>query len=194
VLAGSGGPLGRLLFQFKGYALSSTQRVLLSGLQRRDMATLNGALLMTGLGMLSYYIRYEMNNNPNKKDLPDPRTGAGLAQWLREGVDRSGLTGWFFDAHNTIEKATGGTIGLQRLIGDAPTSRYLNRSALEAFLGPTAGLVEGTARVAREASTGEFTEGGIGTMRRMLPLNNIVVGRQLFDQAEEGLHRAVGTR
>jgi hypothetical protein len=194
IMSGAWGNTGRLLFQFKGFAISSTQRVLLSGLQRRDMATLNGALMMSGLGMLSYLVRHQLNADPNKRDLPDPTTADGLAQWLREGVDRSGLTGWLFDAHNTVEKATGGAIGLQRFIGEAPTSRYASRGVLGAVAGPMGGLIEDAGRVAREAAMGEPTEGGISAARRMVPLQNTIGFRHLFDAAEEGIHRSVGTR
>jgi Xaa-Pro aminopeptidase len=194
-MAGAWGNTGKLLFQFKGYAMASTQRVLLTGLQRRDMATLNGVLMMTGLGALSYYLRHSIDANPKKKDLPDPSTPEGLAQWLREGVDRAGVTGWLFDLHNTVEKATGGAVGLQRVIGDAPSSRYSSRGVLGAIAGPTGGLLEDAGRLISEGAQGELSEAGVRAMRRLMPLQNAILGpRQLFDQAEEGLHQALGTR
>lgn len=190
----TGSATGRLLGQFKSFSLASTQRVLMTGLQRRDMATLNGALLMTAFGMLSYYVRWAQDGRPNKKPLPDPTTAGGIGQWVREGVDRSGLTGWLFDAHNIVEKATRGSVGISRLTGEPPMSRYASRSILEALAGPSAGLIEGASRTAAALGTGEWNEGDVTAIRRMVPFQNLIGFRHLFDAAEDGVHRAIGTR
>jgi hypothetical protein len=158
------------------------------------MATLNGALLMTALGMLTYATKHFYDGNPDKKPLPDPTTAAGLGQWLREGVDRSGLTGWLFDAHNIVEKATRGSVGMSRLTGEPPLSRYASRTAFESIFGPTAGLIETGWRVSAAAGTGEWNKSDVSAVRRLLPLQNLIGVRHLFDAAEGGLNRALGAR
>lgn len=173
--------LGKILGQFKSFSLASMQRVTLAGLQKRDMATLNGAALMVGLGMLSYYLRIDsekLSDNP--------------AVWIKEGVDRSGLTGWMFDANNMIEKMTRGAFGVSRLVGGPMSTRYASRGVLEAILGPTAGLVNDTAQITGSAATGDWRESDTRAARRMLPLQNLIGWKHAVDEAEAGLNEYFG--
>jgi hypothetical protein len=184
--------IGRMIGQFRTFNVASTQRVLMTGLQKRDMATLNGVLLMTGIGMMVYAVRNAAN--PHAPPLPDPSTPGGLARWIREGVDISGLTGYFFDIHNMVEKATGGGVGLSRLTGGPLQSRYANYNTLDALLGPTAGLVEDAGRLIGAATKGEWTAGDSSRLRRMIPFQNLIGMRHLFDAAEHGLNYSLGVR
>lgn len=178
--------IGRVVGQFKSFSIASTQRVMLSGLQRRDMATLNGAILMTGLGSLSYYLKAD------KDHLPDPSTAAGLSKWISEGVDKSGLVGWLFDANNLTEKFTRGAVGLSRLTGQPMMSRYSSQSALSSILGPTVGAIEDTSKAASALGSGDWSAADTRSLRRMIPLQNLLGLRLVFDQAEAGVNRAFG--
>lgn len=172
---------GKVLGQFKSFAFSSMQRVTLAGLQQRDAAVLNGAALMIGLGALSYYIRTDHDRLSD-----DP------AVWIKEGIDRSGLTGWMFEANNIIEKMTRGSVGASRLVGGPMASRYASRGVLESLLGPTAGLVNDAAQVTGSAATGDWRESDSRAVRRMLPLQNLIGLKYAFDAAEAGLNAATG--
>lgn len=189
-MTGSRGNIGRMIGQFHSFSIASTQRVLMTGLQKRDMATLNGTLLMTALGMLTYFVKHQAN--PDAKPLPDPSTASGAAQWLREGVDRAGLIGWLFDAHNIVEKATRGTVGLSKLTGGPEMSRYASRGVVGALLGPTFGLGEDAVTSLGSASAGEWTHANSSAVRRMLPFQNLIGVRHLFDLAEHGLNQSLG--
>jgi predicted nucleic acid-binding Zn-ribbon protein len=179
--------VGKMLGQFRSFTMVSTQKVMLSGLQRRDMAALNGAAMMTGLGMLSYYIKSGISGRATA----DPTTPEGLAKWVREGVDQSGLLGWIFDANNLAEKLTGNTVGIGRFMG-GPSSRYASRGVWSAILGPTAGLVENSLGAVRDAAAGEWTAQDTSAIRQMIPLQNLFYWRWLFNDAERGVNNAMG--
>lgn len=187
---GNWGEIGRMAFQFKSFAIASTQRMLLSGLQQRDMAALNGLMLSTALGMVSYAVKQKDAGNEISDD---------PLVWLREGVDRSGVTGWMFEANNMLEKATRGTVGISALTGGPPMSRYASRNMIGAILGPTAGTISGLTSVVQNASVAAMGDeplkaSDIHAARRLLPYNNLLVFRQLVDQAEEGIAKSLGAR
>jgi len=182
--------IGRVVGQFRSFAFASTQRVLMTGLQRRDMASLNGVLLMTALGMGANWVRHQLDQlNPaaERKELPD-----SVTQWVKEGVDRAGLTGWLFDAHNILEKVTRGTVGVSQLTGGPPMSRYAARGVLESVLGPTIGFGEAAMEAVGKGAAAavgdyEWTDADRRAVRRMVPFQNTITFRYLFDQAEAGL-------
>lgn len=173
--------IGRMVGQFRSFNLSSAQRVTLAGLQRRDMATLNGAALMTGLGMLAYFLKTDHDRVSD-----DPKV------WIKEGIDRAGLTGWMFDVNGIIEKSTRGAVGVSKLTGGPQMSRYASRGVLESLLGPTAGLITQSAQIVGSGATGEWTEADTRAVRRMLPFQNLIGWKHVFDQAEEGINQTLG--
>jgi hypothetical protein len=176
--------IGRVFGQFRSFAFASTQRVMMTGLQRRDMAALNGSLLMVALGMGANWVRHQLD--PKGHELPDPSTANGVATWVKEGVDRAGLTGWLFDSNNIVEKVTRGW-GVSALTGGTPMSRYASRHVVESVLGPTIGLGEAAVQAIGAATGGEWTEADQKAVRRMLPYQNTWEARLLFDRAWEGL-------
>ncbi|MBF0246814.1 MAG: hypothetical protein HQL36_01880 [Alphaproteobacteria bacterium] len=176
---------GKTVGQFKSFVVASAQRVLLSGLQQRDMATLNGAMLMVGLGMgVTAYKNWEAG-----REQPED-----LGEWIANGVDRSGLTGWFFDVNNIAEKATRGAVGLSALTGNGPMSRYANRNTAGAIVGPTAGAAKDMFSVTGALATGDWWESDVHALRRLLPYQNLFYARWLFDEAEAGLNETLGAK
>lgn len=173
--------LGRILGQFKTFSMASMQRVTMAGLQQRDMATLNGTALMIGMGALAYYLKTDADRLSD-----DP------AVWVKEGVDRSGITGWMFDANNIIEKATRGSLGVSRLLGQPMATRYASRGVLESLLGPTAGLVNDVAQVTGSAASMDWRQTDTHALRRMMPLQNLIGFKAIADAAEEGLNASLG--
>ena len=191
-LAASGGwgEFGRMMFQFKSFAIASTQRMLLTGLQQRDMATLNGLWLSTTLGMVSYAVKQTDANRPLSDD---PQT------WLKEGVDRSGALGWFFEANNMMEKATRGSVGLSALTGGPPMSRFASRNVVGAILGPTAGAVTAATQATGSAAAAvfgdeDFRATDVHAVRKLLPYQNLIGFRRLLDAAEQGVADTMGAK
>lgn len=173
----------RLIGQFKSYAMASMQSVFLAGLQQRDAAVLNGVILMVSFGMLTYAARGQLAG----KELSDDP-----AVWLREGIDRSGITGWLFDANNIVEKMSRNTYGLAAVMGADPSSRYASRSAAEALFGPTYGTMMNMLNIAGSAAVGDWRAGDTSDLRRMIPYQNLFYIRSIFDEMERGLNDALG--
>lgn len=174
---------GKLLGQFKSFGIASVQRTLLSGLQQRDMAALMGASLMVGLGAMTYGV---------KKTAAGKETSDDWRVWLAEGVDKSGLTGWAFDANNMLEKFTRGRLGVSALTGGPTMSRYASRSVAEALIGPSFGTVTNLATVTGAFATGEVRKQDVRALRQLLPYQNLFYIRRLFDEAEAGISARLG--
>lgn len=175
--------MGALLGQFKSFAFAATHRIGIAQLQQRDAASLNGALIATALGMMVYA----------QKTLQAGRDpfAVGPLTWIKEGVDRSGLTGIGMDVNNTIEKASRGRWGISALIGGPTASRYASRNVLGAFAGPTAGRILTSSQVVGAIATGEFSKSDARAVRRMIPYQSVFYLDWLFDQAEKGLNAAL---
>lgn len=184
-------PLGSVVGQFRSFSFSSSQRVMMSGLQRKDAATLQGAVMMLGLGMLAVYLKNQLAGRDIGTD-PDV--------WIKEGFDRSGLTGWLFDVNNIVEKTTGGAVGVSRLTGGPMMTRYQSRNAVGALLGPTFGAVGDaftvTGGLGQEllGDEGGWSDSDTKAVRRLLPYQNIFYLRWLFDEAEEGVNETLGVK
>lgn len=179
--------MGKIIGQFKSFNLSGMQRITMTGLQKRDMASLQGAVTMIGLGSLVYGIKAD-----HDKLSDDP------AVWVKEGLDRSGLTGWLFDVNNIVEKFTGGAVGASRLVNGPMASRYASRGVLASVLGPSAGLIEDVAGIVAAGTRdltgapGQWKESDSHAVRRMVPLQNLLGWKYLFDAAERGANEAFG--
>lgn len=173
----------KLVGQFKSFAIASVQRTMLSGLQRRDMATLNGAALSLFLGMGVYATKESVAGRPLSDD---------WRIWVSEGVDRSGLAGWAFDANNIVEKISRGRIGMNAVVGGPPMSRYASRSALEAMFGPTYGAIGDAVGVAGSAFAGEWRSSDTAAVRKLMPYQNLFYLRRIFDEAENAINEAIG--
>jgi hypothetical protein len=179
---------GKMLGQFKSFFFASTQRVMLSGLQDRDLGTLAGLVMATGLGMGSVLLTdLSKFNSPDKK----PREYEP-AELVLEGLDRSGAVGWLFDVNNAVESLSRGHYGLSPILGKEPMSRYRDRNVSDALLGPTAGLSDDVMKVGRAMTTGDFRRTDVRAMRRLLPFQNLFYTRWLFDQGERGLNSFLG--
>jgi hypothetical protein len=178
-------PGWRLLGQFKSFGFASVQRTMLSGLQRRDMETMNGAALSVFLGMGVY----AMKEGNAGRDLSDD-----WRVWVTEGIDRSGLTGWAFDVNNITEKISRGRVGVNALVGGPPMSRYASRSALEALFGPTYGQMGNATQAVGSAFSGEWRASDTAAVRKLMPYQNLVYLRKIFDDAENGVNDALGIK
>jgi GNAT superfamily N-acetyltransferase len=187
--------LGSFIGQFKSFPFAATEKVFLAGLEQRDANAMVGALLMVTLGAATYAIREKIAG----RDLSDdPR------KWAVEAFDRSGLTGWFFEANNMTEKLTAGRVGAHALTGEVAT-RYASRNVLGAVLGPSADLLGDlqtvTSSIAEETfprrgrgggETGGWSEGTTRAIRKHVPLQNLFYMRWLFDSTEQGFNQYFG--
>jgi hypothetical protein len=167
---------GKLIFQFKTFAAAAHNKILVADLQYRDAEALNGLLLSVALGTASYGAKEfvagrEISTDPKKL--------------IVESLDRSGVFGYFWDANNIVEKMTRGEVGVNKLIGAPPMSRYASRNIMGALLGPSAGTVEDLSAVTGAISQGEFTESDLRRVRKLIPGQNLFYIRQLLNSLEQ---------
>ena len=170
--------LGKSIGQFRSFILSATQRVLVAGVQGQDHNAMGGMISLVGMGMFSYYLK---QNIAGRETSDDP------AEWILEGIDRSGATGILAEIHNTVEKVSSNSVGLRSLLGiSAPASRFVSRSMAESILGPTFGSLLSTTVAASNALTSKepMTDADVRALRRLLPLQNLSVIRGIERLAE----------
>jgi hypothetical protein len=167
---------GKLIGQFKSFAFAASNRVLLSGLQQRDMAALNGLFMSVALGGVAYGLReYSAGRQVSRK--PE--------KLIVESIDRSGVTGFLFDVNNIIEKSTRGSIGVSALTGGGTMSRYTSRGLLGSLLGPTADLIDDSARVTGALTSGDINDADVRAMRKLIPYQNLFYIRRMLNELEE---------
>lgn len=184
--------LGRLVGQFRSFSLSSMQKVLISGLQQRDMAFLNGSMLAVALGGLVHIVKARGGGyDPNVPQGDEWGMNQKTAQFMVNAVDRSGLTGWLMDANNMTEKLTRGAVGLSAVTGK-PVSRYASRNITASLLGPSVGTVEDAIRVTGSVVNRDWSQGDSKVMKRLIPYANLFYLRRIFDNAQEGIDAYFG--
>jgi hypothetical protein len=180
---------GSMLLQFKSFAISATQKMLVSGLQQKDMNALNGAVIAMALGGLVYILKGEVSGRPVEIDWSKDED---VRQFMAEAFDRSGMAGVLMEANNAAEKVTDGRLGLSALTGKQ-ISRYASRNVTASLLGPSFGLAEDSFDALNAAlGTKEWKERDTHNARQLLPLNNIFYLRSAFDNAEKGINQALG--
>ncbi|MCA1831234.1 MAG: hypothetical protein LC750_00540 [Actinobacteria bacterium] len=177
-------PVGGLLLQFKSFPAAATERILISNLQRRDAAALSGVMTSVALGMLSYKINSVLGGQP-VSDRP--------ADWVKEGISRSGLIGWLEEGNAMAAKFSGGKLDVHRLYGaDKPLSRYASRSVADSFLGPTVGKLASIGQVGRAAASGEWNQSDTTALRRLMFFQNLFWLRNAINGVESSVNQSFG--
>lgn len=189
--------IGGLILQFKSFLFASHQRMLMRGLQQADMATMSGLLMSMSLGMMVAAVKKlerdvssEFTGRPsNQEELEEWSAG----KWFAEGLDRSGTLSLVLEANNIWEKAGG--YGVTQALGQPPASRFASRNVHGALLGPTIGTIADTSSFVGTLSsplTGrDVTESDIYSIRRIIPYQNLIGIRFLFDMIEGGINDLV---
>lgn len=154
--------IARTLFQFKGFFSAMTTKVLINGMQRRDANVLQGVLALLALGGAQYNLRMymmnkEVNNNPSNL--------------LLESMNRSGLLGLMGDP----------VFGLI-LRPYITSSRYMNQSAVEYPLGPSASLIKDLSKVYADSMKLDFDDKTLKAMGHLTPFQNLFWLRLLIDK------------
>lgn len=118
---------GKLLFQFKKFTMAATGRILISGLQRRDMAAVNGIVALVAGGMMTAAVK----DLVARGEIRD----RDIDEWIFDGVDRSGALALLMEGNALSEKMVG-----RSLLG-RQVPRYASRGRAGQVLGPTGGLL-----------------------------------------------------
>jgi hypothetical protein len=180
-------PTGKAVLQFKSFALTSHQRVLLRGLQEDQTRFLSGLIAMSTIGMMVTYFKAISGNREEK--LADFATNPGW--WISEGLDRSGVLSVPMELSNMFEKATGinPVKAPVKLFdeGSRLSQKQQNRSGAGSLLGPTIGFgddIMTAAGVPKRMLSGEdVTQGQKNAAERLLPFNSYLGMRQILRHA-----------
>lgn len=171
-------PTGRMMLQFRTFALAAHQRVLMRGMSEEKTGVLTGMIFAVTVGaMVSQFKNFEANRPVSD----NPGT------WIAEGLDRSGLFTIFFEMNNTAEKlgAPGVYTALQSMFPEKDqrhsASRYATRNITSSLLGPSIGPVEDFARILYSINQGDFTPGDITAIRRLMPYATLPFIRSLLE-------------
>ena len=166
---------GKVVGQFKSFVFGATQQVLVSSLQQKDMAVLNGLISAVGLGMMAYYFKAKLAGKELSKD---PRV------WLAEGIDRSGYFSILADYSHIADKVG---LGASSLLGTGELSRYQSRNIGASLLGPSVGLLGDAAISIGALKSGEISDADAKAIRRMIWFNNHFLLTRAMDNFEKAI-------
>ena len=179
-------PVVSLLGQYKSFIAAAHEKVLISNLQQMDARTLQGLAASLGMGMISYRA-YTLWSGAPTSDRPQ--------DWIKEGISRSAIMGWFSELNSMQAKFTGGKTDVFQVIGaDHPLSRRQSNGALSELLGPTYSKLEGIAGGVNDVSHGTWTAMDTHKLRQAIFLQNLFAVRRLFDAAEDGFNESIGVK
>jgi hypothetical protein len=167
-------PGWRIIGQFKSFAFSSTTKTLMTAIQVRDAAALQGIMSMLVLG--SVVTALKTREDTSEKD---------ITWWIHQSIDRSGVLGSLMEYNNMSERLSRNTLGLSAITGQV-SERYTARNSVASLLGPTFGLAQDFFNVAGNISAGDIRDSDVRAVRRLIPLQNVFYLRKLFDELEGG--------
>lgn len=159
--------------QFQSFNMAATNKVLLSGLQRRDKNVLAGVMTLLSLGYARYAVSEYLNGREPKFD---------LFTFFSESTSRSGVGG-LITQH-----------AFNYLPGFKGSSRYTHTNVLEALVGPTGSQGAKALTLLKELTDGDISEKDVNKMIRLLPMQNLFYLRVLIKEAfgEENKRKAKG--
>jgi len=178
----SRGELGRLVFQFKSFAMTANNRIILASLDDFSAQKMIGLLSMVALGGVS-----QMTRDATKGKTTDLKTSKGGKQFIDNAIDRSGALGYYGDINGMIEKATRGRAHILPKLAAEPLDRYASRNVLGSLLGPSAGRVSDITQITGAISAGEWREADARALRRMGAFNNLFWTHRAFNKLEEAI-------
>lgn len=169
--------LGRFMLQFRSWSFAATNKILASGLQRRDAEVASGVFGLLAMGAMSYIVTQLVRGNE-----PD----LSFDNLAFEAIDRSGLIGITAEVFN---------IG-QKMFGLDGASRYASRGVISSFLGPSVGTAEDSVVFINKVIRSMRGEGNLTTrdwqkIQRLFPYQNLfymyVLNKKLTDSVAKSL-------
>jgi len=171
--------LASTIVQFKKFAMAATQRMLLRGMQEKDMDFLFGSLLLMGTGMLvdAVYTELRFGKDYSKKSFTDK---------LLSAFDRSGLGGIYVDVNRSIEALTDNRIGIRPLLGEGKPYGSSMKSKV-GLIGPSASQIYNIFDIMYDVGGNKYNHYTARNVRRLIPFQNVWYLDWLFDDIEKGL-------
>lgn len=165
--------MGSMLTQFKSYGQAANMRLLVSGLQERDGAFWQGAvLLVLFAGLVNEFKRKQYGIT--KKESFDEK--------LLNAIDRSGILGSFMDVNNAIEKISNNGAGMRPAFTDAPQYKMPFGAKAGAVAGPTASNALNIGSIINDVLGGKADQKTLDSARFVTPFGNYPVTDPIFDR------------
>ena len=173
--------LGSTFAQFKKFAISATQRMLMRGMQEKDLDFLFGSMLLMGSGMLidKIYTEFRFGRDYSKQSLTTK---------LLNAFDRSGLAGIYTDINKAIETLTDNRIGIGPAVGESKPFGSSNRWKAGTIFGPTGGQIYNIFDILYDVGGNQYNHHTAKNVRRLIPFQNVWYLDWLFDDIQKGLH------
>ncbi len=197
-------PIGRLLFQFRGFMLASQARLIgrnaqLAVLDESGERRLGFASGLFGLVFASAIIdgvKRALSSNDADFDKFITRWKEQPGESLYRSIDRANIFGVIFEGSNIVGRAGGPSIqsGLEYAFGDVGNKSSRSTSLLSALGVPTINLIDdlghlGFSDLPKLVSEGELTKAGFRRARGLVPFQNVPVVQQTINEFQ----REVGT-
>lgn len=165
----------KMLFQFKSFAMSSTTKTLMAGLQEDGFKAkfLTGTMVSLAFGALSYYLWAVATGGKAYTEM----LNADIDKWADEAIARAGITGAGDLAHSFAQRIPG--IQPYTSFSGTRSSRREAGDISEAILGPSFDFLEKTGGVL--SGIDEPTQGTAKQFKSLIPLQNHFLLRQGFD-------------
>ena len=185
--------IGRLLSNLKSFALASTSKTLMAGLQQRDAAVLNAVWVSLALGAFSYYLRSTIAGGKAEERMQNALAEGNWELWVDEAFDASGMLGAI-----SIAQQVGDNIpGLRNVIRPgalaatvqgkegAGTTRSQAGSLIEDVGGPSVDFLFTLAQMG--TSIDKVDRAQVHRLRTLLPMQNWFLLRRMIDQVENSV-------
>lgn len=173
----------KMLAQFRSFTFTSTNRVVMAGLQQRDMAAVSGVMFSLAMGSLSYYIWGMTVGGRAKEEM----LSGNLDKWADEAIARSGLLGIFAEAQRVAERIPG--LNKFATFSGTPVRNRQPTSLLGSIAGPSYDLAERMAKTVMGME--EPTQNTLHQVRLMAPGQNLFWWRQMMDKIEDAAGSAM---
>jgi hypothetical protein len=160
-----------LPFQFFSWAIAANRKLLISGLQGRELQVMGGVAAMISMGMMGDYFK-----NP-RYWVQKP-----LEEKIIRGVELSGIAGVFTDANFMLETVSGGmfdeAVGIRPMLGQDLRFGDPNvANAVGEFIGAGPSI---PADLLYAFMTDQDYDEKAATIRRIIPLNTLWIWDRKF--------------
>lgn len=155
--------IARLMFQFKSFSSSASNKILISSMQRRDARTLTGLMMLSAMGSMTSIIKDKVAGREADKSPED---------LILEGISRSGMMGLL-----------GGTVlDIGKSMANDDSYRYTGKYAQGAVIGPSFGMAEDLVKTMQKLTDGEVSDNDKKATLRLLPFNNLFYIQSLTNE------------
>ena len=174
----------RVVAQFRSFTFSSTNRVIMAGLQERDAAMAQGMIFSLALGGLSYYLYGVSRGGDTLREANEFNPD----QWADEAISRSGLLGVFAEAQKMAQAIP--ALRDYASFSDQGPIRRDPSGPLGNVIGPSFGLVQNISNIL--LGMDEPTQSTLHQARLITPYQNVYWFRRILDHIEEGVGDVLG--